>query len=157
MTALTTDDPEVFAAAIPTVGRLLGLDVGSKTIGIALSDPGRMIASGNRTLKRAKFSDARDALAQIIDADQVVGLVIGLPKNMDGSAGPRVQATRAFSRNLAHAIDVPQLLWDERLTTVAAERSLIEADASRRRRAQVIDEVAATLILQTALDRLAHL
>lgn len=157
MPALITESAETFAAAVGAEGRLLGLDVGSKTVGMALSDQGRVIASGIGTLKRAKFSDVRDALADIIERNHVVGLVIGLPRNMDGSAGPRVQATRAFARNLAAHVELPQLHWDERLTTVAAERALIEADTSRRRRAEVIDEVAATLILQTTLDRLAHL
>ncbi len=145
---------EEFARALPAGARLLGLDVGTKTIGLALSDVTRTIASGLVTLARAKFSaDARRLLA-ITPEHGVGGFVIGLPVNLDGSEGPRAQATRAFTRNLTRLTPLPILLWDERLTTAAAERSLLEADMSRRRRSQVIDKVAATLILQGALDRL---
>jgi putative Holliday junction resolvase len=145
---------EDFPNALRVGAPLMGLDVGTKTIGLALSDVTRTIASGLETLARSKFvADTRRLLA-LISEHEVGGLVIGLPVNLDGSHGPRAQATRAFARNLAKLTPLPILLWDERLTTVAAERALLEAQLSRRRRAQVIDKVAATLILQSALDRL---
>jgi len=143
-----------FAKVLPAGVPLMGLDVGSKTIGLALSDVTRTIASGLLTLTRGKFAADTQRLLMLVDEHNVGGLVIGLPVNLDGSEGPRAQATRAFARNLAKLTPHPILLWDERLTTAAAERSLLEADVSRRRRAQVIDKVAATLILQSALDRL---
>ena len=143
-----------FAAALPSGAPLMGLDVGTKTIGLALSDVTRTIASGLATLTRGKFTADAERLLALIGGNAVGGLVIGLPVNLDGSQGPRAQATHAFARNLAKVTPLPILLWDERLTTAAAERSLLEADVSRRRRAQVIDKVAATLILQSALDRL---
>ena len=145
---------EEFAKALPAGARLLGLDVGTKTVGLALSDVTRTIASGLTTLARAKFAADARRLLEITQEHGVGGLVIGLPISLDGSEGPRAQATRAFTRNLAKLTPLPMLLWDERLTTAAAERSLLEADVSRRRRSQVIDKVAATLILQSALDRL---
>lgn len=146
--------PEAFAGLAGPRGRLLGLDVGTKTIGLALSDVGRMIASGHSTIHRTKFKDDARVLLEITAAERVAGFVVGLPLNLDGSSGPRVQSTHAFCRNLAALTPLPMLLWDERLTTAAAERMLIEADMSRRRRADVIDKLAATLILQSALDRL---
>src|SRR5215471_1806375 len=149
--ALRADE---FAEALPSRAPLMGLDVGSKTIGLALSDVTRTIASGLLTLTRGKFAADTQRLLMLVDEHNVGGLVIGLPVNLDGSEGPRAQATRAFARNLAKLTPHSILLWDERLTTAAAERSLLEADVSRRRRAQVIDKVAATLILQSALDRL---
>ena len=149
--ALRADE---FAEALPSGVPLMGLDVGTKTIGLALSDVTRTIASGLATLTRGKFAADAERLLALIGKNAVGGLVIGLPVNLDGSQGPRAQATRAFARNLAKVTPLPILLWDERLTTAAAERSLLEADVSRRRRAQVIDKVAATLILQSALDRL---
>ncbi len=133
---------------------LLGLDFGSKTIGVALSDVSRMIASGLVTIEREKFKLDAAALLALVEKHRVCGLVLGLPLNLDGSSGPRVQSTRSFVRNLAPLTALPILLWDERLSTVAAERMLIDADASRRRRAEVIDKVAATIILQGALDRM---
>lgn len=145
---------EEFAKALPTGARLLGLDVGTKTVGLALSDVTRTIASGLTTLARGKFSADARRLLELAQEHSVGGFVIGLPISLDGSEGPRAQATRAFARNLGRLTPLPILLWDERLTTAAAERSLLEADVSRRRRAQVIDKVAATLILQSALDRL---
>lgn len=143
-----------FLAALGKGCRLLGLDVGTKTIGIALSDVTLMIASGVTTLSRTKFKADAEQLLALAQAQGVGGFVIGLPVNLDGSSGPRAQATRAFARNLARLTPLPILLWDERLSTQEAERMLIAADASRRRRAEVIDKVAATLILQGALDRL---
>jgi len=137
--------------------RLLGLDLGTKTIGLALSDVTRSIASPYETIRRTKFTADAKALAAIVDKEGVGGLVIGLPINLDGSEGPRAQSTRAFARNLAGHVDVPMAFWDERLSTAAVERHLIEADASRKRRAQVIDRMAAAYILQGALDRLRNL
>ena len=146
--------PEAFAKALPAGARLLGLDVGTKTVGVALSDVTRTIASGVTTIARTKFAADARRLLELAQEHGVGGFVIGLPISLDGSEGPRAQATRAFTRNLVQLTPLPILLWDERLTTAAAERSLLEADVSRRRRAQVIDKVAATLILQSALDRL---
>jgi putative Holliday junction resolvase len=143
-----------FAKVLPAGARLLGLDVGTKTVGVALSDVTRTIASGLATLARGKFSADARRLLELAQEHGVGGFVIGLPISLDGSEGPRAQATRAFARNLGRLTPLPILLWDERLTTAAAERSLLEADVSRRRRSQVIDKVAATLILQSALDRL---
>lgn len=148
---------EAFAAILPERGALFGLDLGTKTIGLALSDLSRMIASGLTTIQRTKFKADAGELLALAAKHKACGLVIGLPLNMDGSGGPRVQSTRSFVKNLGGLTDLPVLLWDERLTTVAAERMLIDADASRRRRAEVIDKVAATLILQNALDRLRAL
>jgi len=137
--------------------RLLGLDLGTKTIGLALSDVTRSIATPYETIRRTKFTADAKALAAIVDKEGVGGLVIGLPINLDGSEGPRAQSTRAFARNLAGHVDVPMAFWDERLSTAAVERHLIEADASRKRRAEVIDRMAAAYILQGALDRLRNL
>jgi putative Holliday junction resolvase len=146
-----------FAAALPQAGPLLGFDVGTKTIGIAISDDARSIATGLRTLRRTKFSlDVAELLALAAER-RIVGLVVGLPLNMDGSSGPRAQASRAFVRNLAALTPLPIALWDERLSTVAAERGLLETDTSRRRRAEIVDAEAAAFILQGLLDRLRHL
>lgn len=140
---------------LPTTGALMGLDPGTKTIGVAVSDGLRMTATSLETVKRTKFSKDALRLKEIASDRDIVGVVIGLPLNMDGSEGPRVQSVRAFSRNIFEHMGLPVLLWDERLTTVAAERTLLEADLSRKRRAEVIDAVAAQYILQGALDRLA--
>ncbi len=145
------------AVALPRDGALAGLDLGTKTIGIALSDSRRTVATPAQTLRRRKFTQDAAALLELLSARAVCGIVLGLPLNMDGSEGPRAQSTRAFARNLAGLIDLPLTFWDERLSTVAAERALLEADASRARRAGVIDQVAAGYILQGALDRLHHL
>ena len=134
--------------------RLLGLDLGTRTIGLALSDVERRIATPLETIRRTKFQKDADALLALCAKFDVGGLVIGLPLNMDASEGPRAQATRAFAGNLAKRTDLPISFWDERLTTVAAERALLAADTSRRRRAVLIDKVAAAFILQGALDRL---
>lgn len=136
--------------------RLLGLDLGTKTIGLALSDVTRSIATPYHTVRRTKFTADAKHLQQTIEENQVGALVIGLPLNLDGSEGPRAQSTRAFARNLAALVAVPIAFWDERLSTAAVERHLIEADASRKRRAEVIDRMAAAYILQGALDRLRH-
>jgi putative Holliday junction resolvase len=150
-------EPEAFLAALKPGARLFGLDVGTKTVGIALSDVTLMIASGFETLIRRKFGVDAAELLRLAAEQGVGGFVVGLPVNLDGRDGPRAQATRAFARNFARLTPYPVLLWDERLSTQEAERLLISADASRRRRAEVIDKVAATLILQGALDRIATL
>jgi putative Holliday junction resolvase len=137
--------------------RLLGLDVGSKTIGLALSDVTRTVATPYDTVRRSKFTVDIKPIQEVIETNEVGALVIGLPINLDGSEGPRAQSTRAFARNLARHVAVPIAFWDERLSTAAVERHLIEADASRKRRAEVIDRMAAAYILQGALDRLKRL
>ena len=151
------DDPAEFAAALPSYAPLAGLDLGTKTIGVSVSDAGHSIASPLETIRRTKFQADAAALLAIIDNRQIGGIVLGLPRNMDGSEGPRAQATRAFARNLSRLTELPITYWDERLSTVAAERALLEADTSRARRAQVIDHVAAGVILQGLLDRLSNL
>jgi len=151
------DDITAFAASLPPMGALAGLDLGTKTIGVAVSDSLRSVASPLLTIRREKFTLDAEALLKIIAERALKGIVLGLPRNMDGSEGPRAQSTRAFARNLAKLTPLPITFWDERLSTVAAERALLEADTSRARRAQVIDHVAAGYILQGALDRLAHL
>src|ERR1700744_1474258 len=142
---------------IPPGLRLLGLDLGEKTIGLALSDTGLSIASPMQTLKRGKFATDAAQLDHIISAQGVGGLVVGLPLNMDGSDGPSAQSARAFGRNWANHSSLPVLFQDERLSTSAVTRTLIEADASRKRRAEVVDKMAAAYILQGALDRLRSL
>ncbi|TMJ04304.1 MAG: Holliday junction resolvase RuvX [Alphaproteobacteria bacterium] len=145
------------AALLPARGALMGLDLGTKTIGVAASDPDRRLATGVTTIARRAFKvDAEAALALAAER-RVAGFVLGLPVNMDGSEGPRAQSTRAFARNFAKLTELPIGLWDERLSTAAVERGLIEADMSRARRAAVIDQHAAAFILQGALDRLARL
>jgi putative Holliday junction resolvase len=148
---------EALAERLPPGTRLAGLDLGTKTIGIALSDPRLMIATPFHTIRRTKFGADADALLALCAREQVGGLVLGLPINMNGTEGPRAQATRAFVRNLAPLTALPVVLWDERLSTVAAERAMLEADLSRRKRAEKIDQAAAAFILQGALDRLAAL
>jgi putative Holliday junction resolvase len=148
---------EAFAASLARDARVIGIDVGTKTLGLALSDATRNIASALVTLRRSRLADDLKRLLELAAQHGVGGFVVGLPLNLDGSEGPRAQATRAFARNLARATELPVAYWDERLTTVAAERALLEADLSRRRRAQVIDKVAAALILQGALDRMSRL
>ena len=150
--------PETIAAfAEATRGRrLAGLDLGTKTIGLAVSDAAWTVASPVETVRRTKFGADAAALRAFCEGRAVGGLVLGLPLNMDGSAGPRVQATRAFARNLAPLLPLPLLFWDERLSTAAVTRALIEADASRARRAAVVDQLAAAYILQGCLDTLAR-
>lgn len=138
-------------------GPLLGLDLGARTIGLAISDPTRTVATPFETIARTKFTADAKQLADLAEREQIAGLVLGLPINLDGSEGPRVQSTRAFARNLERLLPLPLVFWDERLSTAAAERMLIAADASRKRRAAVIDKVAAAYILQGALDRLRRL
>lgn len=136
---------------------LLGLDLGTVTIGVALSDRLLTVATPLETIRRTKFTADAARLLALAVKHEVGGIVIGLPLNMDGSEGPRVQSTRAFARNLERLTPLPISFWDERLSTVAAERALLEADTTRKRRAEVIDSVAASYILQGLLDRLAHL
>lgn len=149
---VTTERAE-FAHALPDGGRLIGLDVGTKTIGTALCDAGWSFASPAQLIRRTKFMADKAALTTLITAQSVKGIVIGLPLNMDGSDSPRTQSTRAFARNLAD-LALPILLWDERWSTVAAERAMIEQDLSRSKRAERIDNHAAALILQAAIDGL---
>jgi putative Holliday junction resolvase len=137
--------------------RLLGLDVGTKTVGMALSDVTRSIATPYDTVRRTKFTADAKTIRDAVETNGVGALVIGLPLHLDGSEGRRAQSTRAFARNLAAHVEVPMVFWDERLSTAAVERHLIEADASRKRRAEVIDRMAAAYILQGALDRLKRL
>jgi putative holliday junction resolvase len=151
MTAISLEE---LAPALPSTGALMGLDLGTKTIGLAISDSGRRIASPLATIRRTKFTADVAALLAYADEHGIAALVLGLPLNMDGSEGPRVQSTRAFARNLAALTPLPIVFWDERLSTAAVTRTLIEADASRRRRAEVVDKMAAAYILQGALDRL---
>lgn len=151
------DELEGFIAALPARQALMGLDLGDKTIGVALSDRLRRVASPIETVRRKKFSVDAARLQEVIADREVGGIILGLPRNMDGTEGPRCQSTRAFARNLDRLVDLPIGFWDERLSTVAAERALLEADTSRRRRAEVIDHVAASYILQGVLDRMRHL
>jgi putative Holliday junction resolvase len=145
------------AAHFAPRGGLIGLDLGTKTIGVAACDPDRRLATGVETIARTKFTaDAQRLLALALERS-ATGFVLGLPVNMDGSEGPRAQATRAFARNFARLTELPIALWDERLSTAAVERDLIAADVSRKKRAAVIDQHAAAYILQGALDRLGHL
>ncbi|OIQ06498.1 MAG: Holliday junction DNA helicase RuvA [Rhodobacteraceae bacterium CG2_30_10_405] len=148
---------EDFAAALPEGRAIAGLDLGTKTIGVAVSDLRRGIATPVLTIRRVKFTTDAAALAALVAERRIAGLILGLPLNMDGSEGPRAQATRAFARNLERLLPLPIGFWDERLSTVAAERALLEADTSRKRRSEVIDHVAAGYILQGVLDRMAHL
>src|SRR5688500_17393806 len=142
---------------LPARGALIGLDLGTKTIGVAASDPDRRLATGVTTVARKAFRADAAAVLALAGERRAAGFVLGLPINMDGSEGPRAQSTRAFARNFTKLTDLPIGLWDERLSTAAVERGLIEADMSRARRAEVIDQHAAAFILQGALDRLARL
>jgi len=144
------------AAHLPARGALLGLDLGTKTIGVATSDPARRVATGVETIRRTNFTSDVARLLALAAERKVAGFVLGLPLNMDGSEGPRAQSTRAFAKNLARVTELPIALWDERLSTAAVERALIAADMSRSRRAKAIDQHAAVFILQGALDRLAR-
>ena len=141
-------------AALPASGKLLGLDLGTKTIGVAISDGMRYSATPLETIKRTKFTGDAERLKVLIAENAAVGIVLGLPLNMDGSEGPRAQSTRAFARNLAQRIAIPIVFWDERLSTSAVTRTLIEADVRRDKRAEVVDKLAASYILQGALERL---
>jgi putative Holliday junction resolvase len=155
MTAVVLPLPEL-APLLPSRGALIGLDLGTKTIGVAVSDPDRRLATTVETVRRTKFSADAGRLIALARERKTVGVVLGLPINMDGSEGPRAQSTRAFARQFATLSGLPVGLWDERLSTAAVERGLLEADVSRRKRAAVIDQHAAAYILQGALDRLAN-
>lgn len=158
MAAIQIDIPiEDLPVRLQPGARLAGLDLGTKTIGVALSDIGLRFATPHHVVRRTKFGMDAAALVAIFEREKVGGIVLGLPINMNGTEGPRAQATRSFVRNLAPLIAVPIVLWDERMSTLAAERAMIEADMSRRKRAEKIDAVAASIILQGALDRLANL
>jgi putative Holliday junction resolvase len=147
--------PLVSLTDLPAKGALLGLDPGTKTIGVAGCDPSRLIASPLETIVRGKkLVPALDRLFQLYDERRCAGIVLGLPMNMDGTEGPRAQSARALARNILERRDVPLTMWDERLSTAGAERALIEADASRARRDELIDKLAAAWILQGAIDRL---
>ncbi len=153
---LIINDIWQFSIALQARKPILGLDLGEKTIGIAISDITRSIATGLTTLRRQKFlSDAQKLRALALDR-QVVGIILGLPINMNGSEGPRAQSTRSFAKNLSKIIELPISFWDERLSSSAAEQVLLEADSSRKTRSKVIDYVAATYILQGALDRMQN-
>lgn len=141
-------------AAIPPTGKILGLDLGTKTIGVAVSDGMRYSASPLETIKRTKFTRDAERIIELVAENNAVALILGLPLNMDGTEGPRVQSTRAFARNLVQKLDLPIAFWDERLSTSAVTRMMIEADLRRDRRAEVVDKLAASYILQGALDRL---
>jgi putative Holliday junction resolvase len=151
------DSIEAFAALLAPNRAIAGLDLGDKTIGVAISDLRRSVATPVQVIRREKFTLDAARLLALLGERKASAILLGLPLNMDGSEGPRVQSTRAFARNLEKLTELPIFFWDERLSTVAAERALLEADASRQRRREVIDAVAATYILQGALDRLAYM
>ncbi|MCV6824022.1 MULTISPECIES: Holliday junction resolvase RuvX [Halocynthiibacter] len=151
------DDISEFAAALPSMAPIAGLDLGDKTIGVAVSDRLWSVATPLETIRRKKFGVDAAALMALLEKREVKGIVLGLPRNMDGSEGPRCQKTRAFARNLQGVTDLPLTYWDERLSTVAAERALLLADTSRAKRSEVIDHVAAGFILQGVLDRMQHI
>jgi putative Holliday junction resolvase len=154
--ALITGTTTKFAAALPGGGKLAGLDVGSKTIGLAICDAGWHFAGPAETIRRTKFTQDLKALESFISRENIVGLVVGLPLNMDGTDSPRTQSVRAFARNLS-PLDLPMLLWDERWSTQAVERAMISADISRAKRAEKVDALAAAHILQGAIDALVNL
>jgi putative Holliday junction resolvase len=154
--SLITASAAEFASALPSGGKLAGLDVGTKTIGLAICDSGWHFAGPAETLRRTKFTQDLKALETFCIGEKIIGLVIGLPLNMDGTDSPRTQSVRAFARNLA-ALDLPTLLWDERWSTQAVERAMISADVSRAKRAQKVDALAAAHILQGAIDALVNL
>ena len=154
MTTLTIEE---LAETLKPGQAIAGIDLGTKTIGLAMSDLSRRFATPRPVIKRVKFTKDAEVLLAFIEKEKVAAFVIGLPMNMDGSAGPRVQATRAFVRSMAEKTDIPFVYWDERLSTVAAERALLEMDVSRAQRKERIDSAAASFILQGALDRLSAL
>lgn len=156
MAPLIATDTSAFADALPNGGKLAGLDVGTKTVGIAVCDAGWHFAGPLETIRRTKFTQDLGSLRRIVEHEHVAGLVVGLPLNMDGSDSPRTQSVRAFARNLA-PLGLPLLLWDERWSTQAVERAMIEADVSRAKRAEKVDALAAAHILQGAIDALANL
>ena len=156
MASMMTTDANAFTLVLPTGGKLAGLDVGTKTIGLAICDSGWHFAGPAQTIRRTKFTKDIEALRTFVAREHVLGLVVGLPLNMDGSDSPRTQSVRAFARNL-EPLQLPLLLWDERWSTQAVERAMIDADVSRSKRAEKIDSLAAAHILQGAIDALANL
>lgn len=148
---------EEFDAVLPPQKAIAGLDLGEKTIGVALSDLRRLVATPTEVIRRKKFTQDVEVLLELLNKRNIIGIILGLPLNMDGSEGPRAQSTRAFARNLERLTPLPITFWDERLSTVAAQRALLDADTSRQRRKKVIDQVAAGYILQGALDRMDRL
>jgi putative holliday junction resolvase len=153
---MIVSSPALFAQALPDGGRLAGLDVGTRTIGLAVCDSNWSFAGPAQTIRRTKFTADLERLRAFIDKNAIAGLVVGLPLNMDGSDSPRTQSVRAFAKNLA-PLGLPVLLWDERWSTQAVERAMIHADVSRARRAEAVDKLAAAHILQGAIDALANL
>jgi putative holliday junction resolvase len=153
---MITSDPALFAQALPDGGRLAGLDVGTRTIGLAVCDSQWSFAGPSETIRRTKFTFDLNYLRSFVEKNSIVGLVVGLPLNMDGSDSPRTQSVRAFAKNLA-PLALPLLLWDERWSTQAVQRAMIHADVSRAKRAEAIDKLAAAHILQGAIDALANL
>lgn len=152
---IVTDDPHLFGDALPDGGVLLALDLGTKTIGTALCDAGWRFATAGKTLPRGKFGKDSAAIKALVGERRVAGVILGLPRNMDGSEGPRAQSTRAYAANLVTALNLPILLWDERWSTASADAAMIGQDMSRKKRAARIDSHAAAVILQGAIDRLA--
>ncbi|MDT0575261.1 Holliday junction resolvase RuvX [Croceicoccus sp. F390] len=152
---MITDDCRIFSDAVAP-GVLIGLDPGTKTVGVATCDAGWHYATAGKTHLRSSFAALREMLVQIVTERRATGFVVGLPRNMDGSQGPRAQASRALARNLEEAFDLPVLLWDERMSTIGAERAMIEQDFSRAKRAARIDSHAAAVILQAAIDALSN-
>ena len=153
---MITPSPAEFAAALPSPGKLAGLDVGTRTIGLALCDSGWSFAGPAQTIRRSKFTADLEALRAFAERERVIGLIVGLPLNLDGSDSPRTQSVRAFARNL-EPLGLPILLWDERWSTQAVQRAMIDADVSRAKRAEKVDSLAAAHILQGAIDALANL
>lgn len=153
---MITDDCTIYAQSLPPKGALMSIDLGTKTLGLALCDISRTIASAKKTLKRGKFGADKALIQNFINEHQAIGIVIGLPKNMDGSEGPRAQSSRAYAKNLSAAFALPILMWDERLSTAAVTRTMLEADLSRQRQKQVVDNMAAAYILQGVLDFLKN-
>ena len=154
-TGIVTDNALTYGDALPEGGALLALDLGTKTIGVATCDAGWRYATAGKTVPRSKFTKDIGVLRAIVDERSIKGIVIGLPRNMDGSEGPRAQASRAYAKNLAKALSLPVLLWDERWSTSSAEAAMLGQDMSRAKRAEKIDSHAAAVILQAAIDRLA--
>ncbi len=157
MSGIIVDDIGAFKATLPAMRSVAGLDLGDKTIGVAISDRMLTVATPTDTIRRKKFGVDAESLLALLSSREVGGIILGLPRNMDGSEGPRCQKTRAFARNLSQLTPLPITFWDERLSTVAAERAMLEADMSRAKRAEKIDQVAASVILQGALDRLRNI
>ena len=153
---MVTDDAAAFARALGPGARLIGVDLGTKTIGLAVSDPGRVIATPRETMRRTRFRDDSARLAALCAREGVGGVVVGLPRDMNGGEGPRARSSRAWAANLAARLALPALMWDERLSTAAVERAMVAADMSRARRAARRDRAAAAWILQGAIDALAR-